>query len=135
MDYQTFLRDMQQAIHLANSGHLKESVDAFYKLILSDISDIDKAALSANMAMIYDKMGNTDEALAWFDKGIANEQAYCRYEVSEKKAQYLSQIGRHSEAAAIYEELVGHPFVSEAQKERMRAMIKTLLSKTLGGWK
>jgi tetratricopeptide (TPR) repeat protein len=135
MEYQDYRNLVQQADQLTDSGRLKEAEEAYYKLILSDVSDIDKTALSCSLALVYDKMGNTEEALGWFDKGVAAEQAYCRYEGAEKKAKYLSLLGRNTEAAAIYEQLVKQPFVSESEKERMRLMIKTLLSKTLGEWK
>jgi len=135
MDYQEYVRAKQRAEQLVQNGKLKEAVDAFYKLILSDISDIDKASLCVALANVYDKQGNTDEALAWYNKGIAAEQAYYRFEVAEKKAQYLSILGRSSEGVRIYEELVKQPFVSEAEKERMRQMTKTLLTKAMGQWK
>ncbi len=135
MEYQDYRNFVQKAEQLVNEGHFKEFVDAYYKLILSDISDIDKAALSTSLAMVYDKLGNTDEALGWFDKGMATEQTYCRYETAEKKAKYLSQLGRNTDAAAIFETLVKQAFVSEAEKDRMRLIIRNLLSKTLGTWK
>ncbi len=135
MEYQVFRNLGQQADQLIGNGHLKEAEEAYYKLMLSDISDIDKAALSSSLAQVYDKMGNTEEALAWFDKGIATEQPYCRYDVAEKKAKYLSWLGKNTEAAAVYEQLVKQPFISEAEKDRMMQVIKSFLSKTLGGWK
>jgi len=135
MEYQEYKRATQQAEQLVQAGRLKDAVDALYKLILSDVSDIDKAALCAALANVYDKLGNTEEALAWYDKGILAEQAYCRFEVAEKKAQYFSVLGRSSDGVKIYEELVKQPFVSEGDKERMRQMTKNLLSKSLGAWK
>ena len=134
MNYQDYIRSIQETEQLAQNGKLKDAVDAYYKLILSEISDIDKAGLCAALALVYDKLGNTEEALSWFDKGIAYDQTYSRFGVAEKKAQYLSTIGRSSAGVAIYEELVKQPYVSEVDKERMRQMTKTLLSKSLGGW-
>ena len=86
-----------------HSGRLQETVDFLYLLFLSDISDIDKAGMCANLATVYDRMGNTDTAISWYDKGIDLEQNYSRFEVAEKKAQYLSQLGRSKEAVPIYE--------------------------------
>ncbi len=134
MEYQEFKQSVQRAFDLVETSRLKEAEEALYKLILSDISDIDKAALCAKLAEVYDKTGNSDEALAWYDKGIASEQVYCRFEVAEKKAHYLSVLGRSSDGVVIYENLVKQPFVSEGDKERMRQTIKSLLSKTLRGW-
>jgi hypothetical protein len=87
------------------------------------------------LASVYDKQGSTEEAIAWYDKGIVAEQAYYRFEVAEKKAQYLSVLGRSSDGVKIYQELVKQPFVSEAEKERMRQMTKTLLTRSMGRWK
>jgi tetratricopeptide (TPR) repeat protein len=135
MDYQEYVRSTQQAEQLVRDGRFKDAVNALYKLILSDISDIDKAGLCADLANVYDKLGDTEDALAWYDKGITAEQAYCRFGAAEKKAQYLSVLGRSSDGVKIYEELLKQPFVSEGDKERMRQMTKTLLSKSLGAWK
>ena len=77
-------------------------------------------------------MAETDEAISWYDKGIDLERTYCRFEVSELKAKYLAQNGRSKEAITIYESLVKQQFLSEADKERMRIAIQTLLGKALG---
>jgi tetratricopeptide (TPR) repeat protein len=134
MEYQEFVRLVHQASHLAESSRLKEAVDAFYQLVLSDISDLDKSAICSNLANLYDRMGNTEDALDWFDKGIAYEEAYCRFETVEKKAQYLSQIGHSKEALPIYESLIKQPFISESDRERMRKIIQELLSKSMRVW-
>ena len=135
MLYQEYVQKAQQALQLIQVTRYQEAVDALYQLILSEISDVDKADLCAKLAAVYDRMGNTDEAINWYEKGIAYEQNYCRYEVSEKKAQYLSQLGRSDQAVSIYESLMKQPFVSEAEKERMRKTTQGLLGKSMRGWK
>ena len=91
-------------------------MEALYELIISDVSEIDKADLCADLARVYERMGNTTEAENWYDKGISFEQIYCRFEVTEKKAQYLSQQGRNDEAVKLYKPLMKQPFVSESEK-------------------
>ena len=135
MEYKEFVNRSQQAAQLIQSGRLKEAEDALYQLILSDISDLDKSAFCADLATVYDRMGKTDEALAWYDKGVSYEQMYSRYEMAEKRAQYLSLIGRSKDAVPIYETLIKQPFVSEAEKERMRKGIQTLLGMAMRQWK
>jgi hypothetical protein len=54
--------------------------------------------------------------------------------MAEKRAQYLSLIGRSKDAVPIYEALIKQPFVSEAEKERMRKSIQTLLGKAMRHW-
>lgn len=134
MEYQDYLNRSRQASQFAQAGRFKEAVDALYQLILSDISDLDKASICTDLAVAYDRMGNTDEALSWYDKGVAYEQIYCRYEIAEKRAQYLSLIGRSKDAVPIYEALVKQPFVTEVEKERMRKVIQTLLGKAMRQW-
>ena len=134
MDYQEYVNRTQQASQLMSSGRFQETVDFLYLLFLSDISDIDKASMCVNLATVYDRMGNTETAITWYDKGIGLEQNYSRFDVSEKKAQYLSQLGRSKESVAIYETLIRQPFVSEADKERMRKAIQAFLGQTTRQW-
>jgi tetratricopeptide (TPR) repeat protein len=134
MDYQEYVRRTSQISQLMASNKLQETVDTLYQFLLSDISDVDKAAMCSNLATVYDRLGKTEEALTWYDKGIAYEQVYCRYDVFEKKAQYLSQLGKNSEAVLIYEGLIKEHFVSESDKERMRKIIQTYLSRATRSW-
>ena len=135
MDYQEYLNRGQQASELMSSGRLQETIDFLYLLFLSDISDIDKAGICASLATVYDRMGNTESSISWYDKGIDLEQIYCRFDVSEKKAQYLSQLGRSKEAVPIYETLIKQPFVSEVDKERMLKTIQIYLGQAMRQWK
>ncbi|MEW6094706.1 MAG: hypothetical protein AB1531_12160 [Chloroflexota bacterium] len=135
MEYSEFTRLLQEANSLLSAGRLKEAETTLYQLSIQDISDLDKAALCVKMAYISDRLGSTEEALAWFEKGIAYEQMYSRYEVSEKKAEYLSQLGRSKEAVPIYESLIKQPFVTETEKERMRKVIQTFVGKVMREWR
>lgn len=134
MEYSEFTRLLREADSLLSAGRLKEAETALYQLIMKDISDLDKAALCVKMAFIFDRQGNSEEALSWYEKGTAYEQLYCRYEIAEKKADYLSQLGRSKEAVPIYETLVKQPFITEADKDRMRKIIQTLVGKTMREW-
>jgi len=134
MKYQDYVDRVEEASRLMSSNSFQDTIDFLYLFFLSDISDIDKAGICVNLASVYDRMGNTDAVITWFDKGINIEQNYSRFEVSEKKAQYLSQLGRSKESVEIYESLIKHPYVSEADKERMRKTIQTLLGQTMRQW-
>ena len=135
MEYVQFLRISQDINALIQDGRLKEAEAALLQLIMSDISELDRASSCAIMASIYDRQGNSEEALSWFDKGISCEQAYCRFEIEEKKAEYLSQLGRHTEAARIYEQLLIQPYLTEGDKERIRKLIQAELGRSLSGWR
>jgi len=134
MQYQEYIQKVQLTSQLIHDAHFKEAVEALYQLFLSDISDLDKADICAELAVVYDRMGNTDQTMTWYEKGISLEQDYCRYATVEKKAQCLSQLGRNDQAVSIYESLIQQPFVTEAEKERMRKVIQNLLGKAMRGW-
>jgi tetratricopeptide (TPR) repeat protein len=135
MEYQEYLQAAKEATALIEAGHLKEAEVALYKLIFSEISDVDRGILCIHMAGVYDKLGDTDQALDWYNKAIAAEEPLCRFAAAEKKAQYLSWLGHNSDAVAICEGLLKQPYLSEGDKEHMRQLIKSFLSKTLGEWR
>lgn len=119
MEYAKYYNETQAASKLVDEGRFEEALHAFDALVNSDISDLDKALMCYNMTIIYDKMGRADDALAWFDAGIAYEQPYYRCFVSEHKAVFLSAQGREAEAIEIYESLYPQPFLTESEKERI----------------
>ena len=135
MEYKEFLNRTKQATQLVESGRWKEAVVSLYKLYLSDVSDIDKIGMCVTLAFVYDRMGNTEDATTWYDKGVDIEENYGRFEASEKKAQFLSQLGHHQDAISIYETLIKQPYVSEADRERMRKTIQNLLGQAMRQWK
>lgn len=85
MEYQEYLDRTQQASQLMQSARLQEAVDCLYLLFLSDISDIDKIVTCTNLATVYDRMGKTDDAISWYDKGISLEQNYSRFAVADSR--------------------------------------------------
>jgi len=135
MEYEQFLKLSQDANALVQDGRLKEAEATLLQLVMSDISELDRAGICAMMASVYDRLGNSEEALAWLDKGITCEQSYCRFEIEERKAEYLSQLGRHTEAVGIYEQLLVQPYLTEGDKERVRKIIKAELGKSLSEWR
>lgn len=135
MDYTEFVQLMGQANRLLSDNKYKEAGEIFYTLLMSDISDADKAGLCVKMAIIQDRIGSSDEALTWYDKGIGYEQPFCRFEVIMQKSHYLSDLGRAGEAVPMLEELVKQPYVREAEKDTLRKEIRVLLSRAIGQWK
>jgi tetratricopeptide (TPR) repeat protein len=135
MEYDQFLRLSTDANVLVKDGRLKEAEATLLQLVMSDISELDRAEICAMMASVYDRLGKSEEALGWFDKGIACEQSFCRFEIEEKKAEYLSELGQHTEAIGIYERLLIQPYLTESDKERMRGIIRIELGKSLSEWR
>ncbi len=134
MDYQDFMRMSKEADELITSNKYKEAEDALYPLLLSDISDLDKAVVCVKLARIRDRIGNSDEALSWFDKGINYEQPHFRFMVLQEKAAYLTELGHNMEVVPLYEDLLKQSYVTEAEKDELRKKIKVLLSRAIGQW-
>ena len=123
MDYQDYLNLLDRATQLLISKNYKEAENELYPLLLSDISELDKANVCLMLAKIHDRIGGSEEALGWYDKGIAYEQPYCRFEAAQEKAHYLAELGHYTDAIAVFEDLLKQPFLTEAEKENVRARI------------
>ena len=85
------------------------------KLLASGLADLDKANACLNAAGVCEKLGNADDALFWYDRGISYERQHSRFNVAEHKAAYLAGKGRTKESLMIYGRLQ-----HEAEKDRIR---------------
>jgi tetratricopeptide (TPR) repeat protein len=95
-------------------------------LISSDISDLDKALMCYNMAVVEEQLGREQQALGSYDRGISYERIHSRSFVAEHKAGYLSRLGRHQEGLRLYEELLLRRALMEEEKTRISQNIKLL---------
>jgi tetratricopeptide (TPR) repeat protein len=134
MQYQEYQQHMRLISDLSQTVRTKELEEAVFQLIMSDISDLDKADLCVKMADAADRIGKTEDAIVWFDKGVSYERRYARSEVARKKAEYLAQLGRWNAAIEIYEALMGQGFLREEEREQIRKSIQVLLGKSVHGW-
>jgi tetratricopeptide (TPR) repeat protein len=134
MEFQVFSKVMNEVSHFLETEKYHEAEEYLNRLLISDISDIDKSGICVKLARISDRRGNTQDALNWYEKGISYEQPYYRYDATEQKVQYLAQLGRCQEGVTIYETLLDQQSMTESEKERFRKEIKVLLSRTIGQW-
>lgn len=119
MDYTRYYEEVKRASDLVDGKDYHGALAIFQSLLDSDISDLDKALMCHNIAVVCDKLGDRETALAWYDHGIAYETPYMRFTAAEYKAAQLNQYGRTAEAIAIYESLLPQPYLIEADKERI----------------
>lgn len=89
-------------------------------LVAGGISDLDKANACLNAAGVCEKLGKTDTALQWYDRGITFEHRHSRFNVAEHKAAYLAGKGRTQESLMIYGRLLHEASLLEADKDRIR---------------
>lgn len=102
--------DHDQAFHLANehvnAGRLADALAIFEQLIETDLDDFGKAMACVNAAIVSDKLGQVDDALGWFDRGVRFERSLDRYFVALRKVDYCVEKERHGEALACCTSLV-----------------------------
>jgi tetratricopeptide (TPR) repeat protein len=126
MKYQTYARSAKRASRLVERGNYEKALTVLRELLSSDISDVDKAMMCLNMAIVYDKMDRMEDALAWYDEGATYERPYKRHFVAEKKAVYLAEKGRYRDSLYAYERLLSRADLTEGDKERIERNIETL---------
>jgi tetratricopeptide (TPR) repeat protein len=126
MEFKEYQNRAEHGAILLERGNTAGALEIFQALVYSDISDLDKAMMCGNMAMIYTKINNPKEALAWYDKGIALERPHGRYQMIEYKAGYLNQLGRPRDALRVLESIIPTGHATEAEKVRLGEMINNL---------
>lgn len=126
MDYEEYVNQAHQAAQLMEAGKYEQSLAIFNTLILSDISDLDKAMMCHNVGVVLEKMGREQEALASYARGMSYERLHSRTYVAEQRAAYLYRLGRLEESLKAYEELSYRSSLTEDEKQRMKHNIASL---------
>jgi tetratricopeptide (TPR) repeat protein len=126
MKYEDYTASTQAAAELFEKGEHARALDMFERLLMTDISPIDKAMMCHNVAMALDRLGRLQEALHAYDRAIAFERPFSRCDSVERKAAFLAEKGDTAASLALYEELLGRPYATEGEKYRYRANVATL---------
>ena len=117
---------LRKADYCVEKERHAEALAALQALVASGVSDLDKASVCLTAAGVAEKLGRTDEALAWYDRGTSYERHHSRFFVAEHKAAYLAGKGRSEESLRLYERLVGEASMTEADKDRLRHNVTLL---------
>lgn len=126
MNYKDFQNRVDYGTQMFDSGNLQAALEIFTGLINSDISDIDKSSMCLNIAVIYDKLGNTKQCVEWYARAVQLEKSHCRFEAQEYLATYLKQIGQPRDSLKILESLIASTHLTESDKVRVRKNIEDL---------
>jgi hypothetical protein len=132
MNFAEYREKAEEAARLVEEGRHEEGMKILKTILDSDISEVDKAIMCMNVAIAKEKLGDMEDALRWYDKGIAYEKKHLRVLVATQKAAYLAQKGRAAESLSMYKELLGKPFLNEGEKEALRRNIAILESRLEG---
>ena len=133
MDYQQYYDQTVKVAKLVDEQKdYPGALEVLRTLLDSDIADLDKAVACMNAAVVCEKMGQPEEALAWFDRGMAYEHPHSRFDAAERKAAFLAQNGRDAEALALYEDLLEWPSLTELNKHAFGHNVKVLRDRVAG---
>jgi predicted negative regulator of RcsB-dependent stress response len=126
MDYKAYVQETHRASQLVERGDYAGAAAILQQLLAQDISNVDKAMMCLNLAIVSDKQGRVEEALDWYAEGAYYEGLHQRHYVAEKRAVYLAAQGRYRESREAYEALLKRPGLTEGDKARMRGQIEQL---------
>ena len=126
MDYAEYASLAGKASELEKAGQCEAALAIFEGLAETDIAILDRAAMRHNAALMHERLGRADAALASYDAGIALEAPLCRSTVAEQKGACLHRLGRNAECLALYRELLARPWATEEEKYRFRYNIGAL---------
>jgi tetratricopeptide (TPR) repeat protein len=126
MDYQEYQNRINRGSQMFEAGDYQTALETFISLVNSDISDVDKSRMCINVAVVYEKMSNVQQALQWYTRAVQFEKPHCRFEAQEYLAVYLKEIERPRDSLRIYESLLPSPHLTEEDKVRLRQHIDEL---------
>jgi tetratricopeptide (TPR) repeat protein len=111
---------LRKADYCVEKERHAEALASVQALVASGVSDLDKANACLQAAGVAEKLGRSDDALAWYDRGMSYERQHSRFFVAEHKAAYLAGKGRAQESAALYTRIASESSLTEADKDRIR---------------
>ncbi len=126
MDYDEYVNLAHQGAAFDETGEHQQALDIFLGLLVSDISDLDKAMMCHNIGVVQEKLGREHEALSSYERGAGYERPHGRSFLAEQRAGYLYRLGRLAESLRAYEELLSRPSLTEEEQQRMRHNIAAL---------
>lgn len=126
MDYQEYQNRINRGTQMFEANDYQAALETFISLVNSDISDIDKSRMCINVAVVYEKMNNVQQALQWYTRAVQFEKPHARFEAQEYLAVYLKEIERPRDSLKIYESLLASPHLTEEDKVRLRQNIEDL---------
>ncbi|MFI5344847.1 MAG: tetratricopeptide repeat protein [Elusimicrobiota bacterium] len=121
------LRDKtEQAEKLASSGDDRAAARVLSELAQSDLPALDRAMAWTHAASAHERLGETDAALADYDRAVAVETPLLRFSAAFKKADYLLRLGRKDESRELFQSLRERPEATLAERNSFESRLKLL---------
>jgi tetratricopeptide (TPR) repeat protein len=91
-----------------------------------DLPPLAESMICLNLAVVEDRLGRIDEALAWHDAAIEAARPIGNLWQTEQKAAYLVKLGRNAEAAAAYDAMLRRDDLTDDDRTRIRHNLNVL---------
>jgi tetratricopeptide (TPR) repeat protein len=126
MDFDEYRGRVEQLDKLAASGDDRAFLAVLTELAASDLPDLDRARLLSQAAQAHERLGETEPALAAYDRAAALETPHRRFQAAFRKADYLMRLGRKDECRDILKSLIERPEATLSERHSFEARIKLL---------
>jgi tetratricopeptide (TPR) repeat protein len=129
MNYEEYAAAARAAAGLLEKGDKDGALAAFQALAEAGLPDMDTAVMHLNQAVILAQSGDVEGALLRYDRAIAIESKHNRFAVTELKAVFLAQQGRHRDSLELFRVLAKRPDANFADRTRYEQNVRTLEAK------
>lgn len=126
MDFDEFRGRVEELDKLAASGDDRAYLAAVLEFEKSGLPDLDRARLLSQAAQAHERLGETDQALAAYDRAAALETPLRRFQAAFRKSDYLMRLGRKDESRDILKALIERPEATLSERHSFEARIKLL---------
>jgi tetratricopeptide (TPR) repeat protein len=126
MDFDEFRGRVEELDKLAASGDDRAYLAGVLEFEKSGIPDLDRARLLSQAAQAHERLGETDAALAAYDRAAALETPHRRFQAAFRKSDYLMRLGRKDESRDILKALLERPEATLSERHSFEARIKLL---------
>ncbi len=126
MDFDEYRGRVEGIDKLSGSGDDRALLSALTELTNSDLPDLDRARLLSQAAQAHERLGETDQALASYDRAAALETPHHRFQAAFRKSDYLMRLGRKDESRDILKELLTRPEATISERHSFEARLKLL---------
>jgi tetratricopeptide (TPR) repeat protein len=126
MDFDEYRGRVEQMDKLAASGDDRAFLAVLTDLAASDLPDLDRARLLSQAAQAHERLGETEQALAAYDRAAALETPHSRFQAAFRKSDYLMRLGRKDECREILKALIARPEATLSERHSFEARIKLL---------
>ena len=126
MDFDELRAKTEQAEKLSVAGDDRGAARVLGELAQSDLPALDRAMAWTHSASAHERLGETEAALADYDRAMALETKLLRFSAAFKKADYLIRLGRKDESRELFQSLLTRPEATLAERHSFESRLKLL---------